>query len=160
MAGGTRSRRAHQAKNRGSAASSSRTADKPPAPGPGGHGSIEQPEHRGQTQRGIGLGLGGLGVAGIAFGAFAGIEAMSTYADAKNACGGTVPQCSAGSSAFGLHDRTVTWATASTIAFAAGGAVLAAGAVVFFSAPKDESGPSLGVTPTAQGATVSLRGTF
>jgi hypothetical protein len=127
---------------------------------PGMPATTEPPEHRGRPQRLIALGVGGLGVAGIAFGAIAGLEAMSTYADAKNACGSTIPQCNAGSPAFGLHDRTITWTTASTIGFAAGGAVLAAGAVLFFTAPKDEAGPTMGVAPTTQGATVSLRGTF
>jgi hypothetical protein len=133
-----------------------------PAPAAGGQAATEPPERRGRTQRTIALGVGGLGVAGLAFGVVAGIEAMSSYSDARSACGQSVPQCSAGSaaSAFGLHDRTITWATASTIGLAAGGAVLAAGAVLFFTAPKGEAGPAVGIAPTSQGATVSLRGAF
>jgi hypothetical protein len=127
-----------------------------PPPAQGSHVLTEERGDRGRAQRVVGLGVGGLGIAGLALGAIAGFEASSSYSNAKNACGPSAPQCSAGSPAFGQRDVAVTWATASTIGFAAGGAVLVAGAVLFFTAPKGDSGPSVGVSP----AGVSLQGTF
>jgi hypothetical protein len=118
------------------------------------------PEHRGQTQRVLGLVAGGIGVAGIAFGAIAGIEAGSTWSDAKNQCGSNAPACPADSQGFATQQSAVGWASASTIGFAAGGALLAGGAVLFFTAPRGQSQPRLGVAPAAQGTGLSLLGMF
>jgi tetratricopeptide (TPR) repeat protein len=117
-------------------------------------------EQRGETQRIVGLVVGGLGVAAVAFGSVAGVLASSKYSDAKNACGPAYPICPAESSAFGLRDTALTWATASTIAFAAGGAAVAAGAIVFLTAPRASTTPAMGIGPAQQGAGLSLAGRF
>jgi hypothetical protein len=64
-----------------------------------------------------------------------------------------------GSPAFAQRDSAVTWATVSTVTFVAGGALLAAGAVLYFTAPKG-AGPSVGVAPAPGGGMVSLAQTF
>ena len=113
----------------------------PPAPAlaqdPRGSASDSRRETgrpRGHARRVTGVALGAAGVAGLAVGAFAGLHAKSLYDDSTsshhclpdNECDG------AGklerSSAFG-------WATASTVAVGAGAAAVAAGAIVFFTAP-------------------------
>ncbi len=85
----------------------------------------------GSTQRYIGIGLMGGGVIGVVIGTIFGLKTSSKWSEAKTHCTGI--DC----------DRTgVTLAaeaknagTASTIAFIAGGAFLAGGAAVFFTAP-------------------------
>ena len=120
----------------------------------------EAPEHPGQTQRIVGLVVGGVGVAGLAFGAIAGIEAASNFSTAKDQCGQAEPACPAGSPAFATRDSAVTWATLSTIGFAAGGALAAGGAVLFFTAPKGPAQPTVGIASATHGAGLSVVGTF
>jgi hypothetical protein len=118
------------------------------------------PDLRARIQRPIALGLGGLGVAGLAFGVIAGLEARKSIDDARGACGPTAPACKAQSEAFGLRDTAVSWATASTIGFLAGGALIAAGAVLYVMAPSGRPAASLGLALAEGGAGVSLRRTF
>ena len=130
-----------------------------PPPPPGAF--AETPEHPGKTQRLIGLVVGGVGVAGLAFGAIAGIEAASNYSTAKSQCGPTPPVCQTSDSpAFGTRSTAVTWATLSTVGFVAGGVLAAGGAVLFFTAPKDSSQPKLGIATATQGTGLSVLGTF
>jgi serine/threonine-protein kinase len=115
-------------------------------------------ESSGQPQRIIGLSLGGLGVVAVGVGTFAGLKADSTYRSASRQCTGNPPACPADSPAFSQRDSAYSWATVSTITFVAGGALLAAGAIVFLTAPA--RGTSIGWTPTPGGARVSVGGTF
>jgi hypothetical protein len=112
---------------------------------------------RGQAWRVTGVVVGAVGLAGLAFGAYAGLHAKSVYGDATSS-GHCLPdnECDpAGkqerSSAFG-------WATVSTVSVGVGVAAAAAGAIVFFTAPKGSS--SLGATATHGGGKLVVQGAF
>jgi len=82
----------------------------------------------------VGLTLGGAGVAGIAVGSIFGVMAFSSWSSAGIACGpGGPSHCSRASSGAvnSDHDRAVTDGTVSTVAFIAGGALVAAGVALF-----------------------------
>jgi hypothetical protein len=122
----------------------------PPAPAAGGSESTStapatppQPESApasdGSTQRIVGLVLGGAGVVGIGLGSFFGAQSFSHWSDAKNACpNAACPSASAATTGNSAANDAKTAADVSTVAFIAGGAALAAGAIIFFTAP---SGP-------------------
>jgi serine/threonine-protein kinase len=118
----------------------------------------DAPKSNGKVQRIVGLSLGGAGVLAIGVGSFAGLTAHSKYDDATASCGPTTT-CPKGSPAFALRDSAVTWATVSTITFVAGGALLAGGAVLYFTAPRT-TGPTVGLAPAPGGAAVSFAQTF
>jgi len=90
-------------------------------------------EDEGSGQRTIGYVVGGVGVAGLAVGAVTGLMAMGKSSDAKNACPNDGP-C-ANKSAVDAADSAKTLGLVSTISFVAGGALLAGGAVLIFTAP-------------------------
>lgn len=131
-----------------------------PAPAPAESHAVLEPEHGSRIQRPIAVGLVGVGAAGIAFGVIAGLEARTSIDKARQDCGAQSPACPADSDAFGLRSTAVSWATASTIGFVAGGALAAGGVVLFLTAPKGDQGPSVGLAPAAQGTGVSFRGAF
>jgi hypothetical protein len=87
----------------------------------------------GSAQRTWGLIVGGVGVAGLVVGGVFGLTANSTY---KNA---NCPNCAA------VPQNAYDQATISTIAFIAGGALVAGGAVLFFTTP---SGDRVALAPT------------
>jgi hypothetical protein len=95
----------------------------------------------GKAQRTVGLVASGVGVAGVALGAVFGILASSAWKSAQRECPGH-----AGCSTAAMNDRSsaVTDATVSTVGFIAGGAVLAGGLTLFFTAPKGGS-PRVGL---------------
>jgi hypothetical protein len=118
-------------------------------------------ESSGGAQRIVGISLAGLGAVSAGVGAYAGLTANSTYNHAASMCSPTnPPACTRDSPAFAERTSALTWATVSTITFAAGGALLAAGAIVFFTAPHGAPGPSIGWIPTPGGAAVSVKGAF
>lgn len=86
----------------------------------------------GGLQRGLGLGLAGVGVVGAGLGAFFGLRAISKNDEADAHCpiAGCDPQ--------GLEaaDSAKSAGTISTIAFAAGGALIVGGLLLFLTAPK------------------------
>jgi hypothetical protein len=112
----------------------------------------------GATQRIVGIAVGGLGIAAAALGTYAGLHANSTYKDALGACGGT-PTCTS-ANGLSLRSSASTWATVSTASFIIGGAAIAGGAVLYFTAPHDHGAqaPTVGVAPAGTG--VSLVGQF
>ena len=114
--------------------------------------------HPGQSQRTIGIAVGVVGIAGLATGIVAGILASSDANTLKAACGsGTT--CDPSNQ--GTHDSAVTWATVSDVAFIAGGVAVAAGAVVYLTAPHDTGAvSSVGIAPAARGTGLSLVGRF
>jgi hypothetical protein len=99
---------------------------------------------------------GGLGIVGIGLGTYFGVTSLSTWSQAKKDCGSG---CGAGKAQSERSDA-LTDATVSTIAFAAGGAALAIGAYLFFTAPSGAT-PATGIRLTpwvgarAGGASVS-----
>jgi len=99
----------------------------------------------GSTQRTIGLILGGVGIVGIGVGAVFGFVAKSD----NDGVGGNCNQGVCNQQGLNSLDSAHTAATISTIAFAAGGAALAGGALLYFLAPHASSGTGLVVAPAA-----------
>lgn len=114
----------------------------------------------GATQRTIGLVAGGVGLVGLGVGSVLGLVAKSTHDDALTHC---TPDLRCSREGIDLGDRASTQATISTVSFIAGGALLAAGAVLFLTAPK-KRGPNAAffVAPAAQrsGAIGGVGGAF
>ncbi len=89
----------------------------------------------GVTQRTVGLIVGGAGVGIVIIGGVLALVAKSTYDGAlRDHCGGNPAACDAAGVQGGAsaHDQ----ATAATVAFVVGAASLAAGAVLFITAPR------------------------
>jgi hypothetical protein len=80
----------------------------------------------------LGVVVGGVGVAGLALGGAFGLVASSKWSQAKRDCN---PSCTASSPAIGERDDARSAATVSTVAFVAGAVGVAAGAVLFVTAP-------------------------
>lgn len=107
----------------------------------------------GSGRRTTGLILGGAGIVGIGVGAFFGIQASSKWSDAKGKCSDYPYGCN--EDATDLRSSAHSAATVSTVGFIAGGALLAAGAVLYFTAPKRDS-VALGIGPSS----AFVRGSF
>jgi hypothetical protein len=117
--------------------------------------SKERPKD-GQTQRMIGLGVGGAGAAAAIVGAIFGIVAKSTFDDARNKCGGDSKNC-ASPEGFSEGQTAYDQATVSDVAFVGAAALLGAGAYLYFTAPRAGTvsvAPSVG----AGGGGVSIHG--
>jgi hypothetical protein len=127
--------------------------------GAGTPGPETTPSNR-STQRTIGLVVGGLGVIGIGIGTVFGLSAMSKENDAtKNHCDST-DHCDPQGVQLGKDAQSA--ATASTIAFAVGGVALAGGVLLYFTAPKDSSAPTVGLHASRipGGGTVGIQGAW
>ncbi len=142
------------------------TAEATPAPAPPAPSTARlsplpagPPAAHGAAQRTAGLVTGGIGVAGLIVGATFGLIAQSDNNDAKHDCptNSTCSMQGLASTTSALHA-----ATASTVAFIAGGALTAAGIVLYLSAPTgaSASGARVGLSPIVGAATggVALRG--
>jgi hypothetical protein len=104
----------------------------------------------GKTQRLVGLVLGGAGLVSLGAGAFFGLKAGSTYDDALAKCN-PAHQCQ--QSGLDLADDARSQATISTVAFVAGGLLLAGGGVLYFTAPRGTTHVAVG-GPGLAGMTV------
>jgi hypothetical protein len=91
----------------------------------------------GSTMRTTGLVFGGVGIVGIGLGTFFGLQASSKWSDAKKECTDYPYDC--GAAGTDLRSSARSAATVSTVAFIAGGALLATGVVLYFTAPKKQS---------------------
>ena len=109
------------------------------------------PEDTGHGQRVLASVAGGVGLAGLAVGGLFGGLTYSSWGQANREC----PSHS-GCSTQATNDRNgaLTFGTVSTVAFVAGGMLLAGGVALYFTAPKDQS-PSFAVqlAPGALGVT-------
>jgi hypothetical protein len=92
-------------------------------------------------QRPLGIGLSATGVVGLGIGTFFALQAQSKWSDAKPLCPGGI--CSP--TAYSGWSDARNSATASTVAFVAGGIVLGAGVVLWITAPASMSA-RVGVT--------------
>jgi hypothetical protein len=103
------------------------------------------------AQRLLGLVAGGAGVVGIGVGAVFGLMASSAWNGAKSACGGDTSRCADVGTATSDRSNTVTDGTISTVAFVAGAALVAGGAVLYFTGRPSEPPPtaSVAVAPVA-----------
>ena len=99
----------------------------------------------GSAQRTTGLVFGGVGVVGIGLGAFFGLQASSKWSDAKKGCSDYPYGCSA--NATDLRSSAHSAGTVSTVAFVAGGALLATGVVLYLTAPTKKQSVALGFGP-------------
>jgi len=87
----------------------------------------------GNSQRYVAYGLGGVGVVGLTLGTIFGLKAIAKNGDSNDqGCSGN--NCSPEAAA--LREDAQRAGNISTIAFAVGGAALAGGAVLYFTAPK------------------------
>lgn len=119
----------------------------------------EEPgQQPGQGQRIAGLVIGGVGVVGMGVGGVFGVIAMNKEGSAKDVCTGTV--CDPNENGVELTEQAQSAALVSTIGFAAGGALLAGGLVLYFTAPSTRESARLTVSPTVGGASVSWGARF
>jgi hypothetical protein len=115
----------------------------------------ETPTKDGTGQRIAGIAVGGVGVVGVVVGSILGLGAHSKYKDALGDCKNsqpnlcTQPGVDEGSSA---HSE----AAASTVVFAVSAALVAGGAILFFTAPR--SGVTVSPTVGLQSAGVAVGG--
>lgn len=127
----------------------------PPAKPPPTAPAAQDP---GATQRWVGLGVGALGVVGLGVGSFLGLRAKSQYDDAlANECSAARVCTPEGGTQVDDAEGT---ATLSTVLFIAGGAALAGGAVLYFTAPDAKSEVGLSVQGGPLGASVDVKGAF
>ena len=105
---------------------------------PGAVGSPASAASYGGAQRGVGIGLGVLGVMGLAAGTVLGLKARSSWDDAKAHCASFPNGCSP--AGVTLAEDARASGNTSTVAFVIGVAGLAGGAIVFFTAPKNANG--------------------
>jgi hypothetical protein len=89
----------------------------------------------GSSRRLLGIGIGAVGLASIAVGAVTGALASSKASSSKNECS-TPTQCPNHDQSVSDYNAASTDATISTVTFIAGGAAVAAGAILFFTAPR------------------------
>lgn len=116
----------------------------PPASGPGNAPSPPSAEGPG-AQKGVAIGIGAGGIAGLAVGSIFGALAASKWNTAKSECP-THTGCS--TQALHDHDGAAILATVSTVGLIAGGALVALGITLFFTAPAAESaGVALHIAP-------------
>jgi hypothetical protein len=95
----------------------------------------DEPASVGSRQRNLALGLVGVGLGGVAIGAVWSLKSKSTYDDALSSeCGGDPNHCSAQGIADGKTAHRQ--ADIATVGFVAGGLMLAAGATLYFTRPK------------------------
>jgi hypothetical protein len=106
----------------------------------------------GRTQRTVGLVLAGTGVASLLIGTAFALSARSTHNDLADAC----PRDMCSASAVTLLDQERAESARADVALGIGVAALAAGAVVYFSAPTSSS-PQTGGGPRVAGAPGAIR---
>ena len=99
----------------------------------------------------VGIVVGGAGVVGVAVGSIFGLMASSSWSASKSDCGSPTT-CPRYAQAVTEHDSAVSQGTVSTVAFVAGGAVLATGVVLFLTAPRPSRSPESDGSGLASGA--------
>jgi hypothetical protein len=115
----------------------------------------DAPKKSGSGQRTLALVAGGVGVVGVALGAVFGLQASSSWDDAKSACDDYPYEC--GSGGLAKKEDASSQATISTIGFVAGGVCLAGAAVLWFTAGSgEEKQVAIGVGP----GSVRFKGSF
>ncbi len=108
------------------------------APDPLTSKSIDSPRPSGRNQRILAYVLGSTGIVGVGVGSYFGLAAIHSNSQSKSYCNGSnASDCY--SQSVSLHNDALNEAKISTIAFVAGGALLAAGALFYFTAPDDKS---------------------
>ncbi|MGH7295793.1 MAG: hypothetical protein ACRELB_12695, partial [Polyangiaceae bacterium] len=127
-----------------------------PSEPPGG-----APADPGKMRRIVGLVVGGVGVAGITVGSVFGVLAKQKLDQSNGgSCDASTDQCHP--AGFPQRKDAEHAATVSDVGFIAGGVLLAAGAVIFFTAPKGApvTGVVVAPAPVAGGGGAILRAEF
>jgi hypothetical protein len=91
---------------------------------------------------------------GLGLGAVFGLQASSKWSDAKSKCADYPYGCN--TEATDLRSSASSTATLSTVAFVAGGALLATGLVLYLTAPSEKERVALGFGPSS----MFVRGSF
>jgi hypothetical protein len=130
---------------------------------PGGSEPSEPLPPPSPTRKYITLGAGAAGVALLGAGVVFGLKAKSTYDDATALCGPDLA-CTPAQYPRGrqlVHDAKST-ATISTVLAVAGGAALAAGAILYFTAPRAPERATARIVPVVHdgGAGIAIIGGF
>jgi hypothetical protein len=135
-------------------------AELEPADEGGGGTPVPETHASGSTQRTIGLVVGGLGIVGLGIGTAFGFSAMSKENDATQHHCDATNHCDETGVQEGKDAQSA--ATASTIAFAVGGVAVAGGLLLYFTAPKDSSAPTVGLRASAMpgGASFGIQGAW
>jgi hypothetical protein len=119
------------------------------------------PQSGGSSQKSIGLVIGGVGIAGLAMGSVLGLMASSSWSTAQKEQNGAQYM-----QAESDGKNASTYANVSTVAFIAGGVAVAAGVVVWLTAPGSSGASnattawSLAPSMTPAGGGAVLRGGF
>jgi hypothetical protein len=100
-------------------------------------------ERHASWQKPAGIVIGGVGLAGVVAGSILGAVAISKNNDAQGHCLGSVCDASGYSSGNGATQA----ATASTIAFIAGGVLAATGILLLVTSPSSSTSARIAVTP-------------
>jgi hypothetical protein len=112
------------------------------------------------SQRVVGLAVGATGLGGIAVGAVFGGLAIARWNDSKDECA-TSTNCPLHMQAVSDHGATVTFGAVSTVAFIAGGTILAGGAVLFLTGGKsNRTGVGVVALPGLDSFRVAMSGRF
>lgn len=131
-----------------------------PALGPSQPERIEGDNAGRRTRHLIGASIAIAGVAAIGIGAYFGVSANGHWQDAKDTCGGSIDNCNALEMAQDSVDSARSAAKLSTIMFVAGGVAVAAGAVVWFTAPSAERRVALSPSFDGRSTGLALSGRF
>jgi hypothetical protein len=111
-------------------------------PVPPGAGSAAEPP-RGQSQRVAAIAFGAAGLAGLGVGAVFGVLTIRDWSNSQSESECASPtQCPNHPAAVADHDRAETAGTISTVAFIAGGALLATGLVTWLTSPSSGLEPA------------------
>ncbi len=139
------------------AADANANANADTAVAPAAHQPDEPPPKSGSSsQRTVAIVVGAVGVAGLGLGTFFGLKANGSLSDAKEHCLSYPSGC--GPEGAELNSTASSQATVATVAFIAGGAALATGAVLWFTAgPRESHGVALGFGPGAAFVTGSFQ---
>src|SRR5664280_550056 len=113
----------------------------------------------GSTQRVVSYVLGSVGLVGIGVGSYFGLAAMHRNTQSKTDCPSDPNVCSQGG--VDIRNEALRDARVSTVGFIAGGALLAAGTVLFFTAPNGHTAPISPQTAlTSNSAEFSIAGAW
>ncbi len=114
-----------------------------PAPALPDEPPVAEPPRGFGAQRWVALGVGVLGLGGVAVGSIFGLKASSDWSAQQSACGSSA-NCANHGAALTDHSNLTTDSTISTWAFIGGGVLVASGALLFLTAPK-HSAPVTGI---------------
>ncbi len=114
-----------------------------------------QPESASKAPRLAGIVLGSAGLVGIGMGAVFGVLTIYNWSNSRNECG-SPGNCPEHGKALADHDSAVTAAGISTVAFVAGGALLAGGLALWVSGDVAAHAPVLRVSPSVGPGTAGL----